>query len=677
MSAAKKNEIVTRIAELSRALHEASYKYYVLSSPSISDAEYDRMFRELETLEKEYPELRLPSSPTLRVGAPPLKEFSQVTHSVSMLSLNNAMDEEELTEFHGRVEKLFKENNLPANNIVYSVEDKFDGVAVTLRYENGIFVQGATRGDGFIGEDITQNLRTIKSIPLKLRTDSPAKILEVRGEVLFLKESFSKLNEERIRDGEEAFANPRNAASGTLRQLDQTIAASRPLTFFTYGYGATEGISLPDSHVESIRLLEGFGFKSSPLLASVTGAAGLAKAYGRALEMRHTLPYEVDGMVVKVDSRNAQELLGFRERSPRWAIAAKFPPVEETTILNDIQVQVGRTGAITPVAVLEPIRVGGVVVSRATLHNEDEIRRKGLKIGDRVVVRRQGDVIPAVVTFIPSARTGKEREFIFPTHCPRCNSKIVRPQDEAVARCLNPKCSAKLEGRILHYTSRKGADIEGLGEKIVELLCSKELVKNLADLYRLQESDLIGLPGFAELSSQNLIKAIEQSKSVPLPKFLFALGLRHVGERTARVVAQYVQTIEGFLALTEDEILRIPEVGEETAKAIAAFLRDLDEVSIIKDLLKLGVAPVPVVRKQGGALSGKTFVLTGTLSSLSREVAAGRIEELGGKVTSSVSKKTNFVVAGTDPGSKLTKAQELGVKILDEKEFLQILNENA
>lgn len=672
MSTAKNIEVVKRITELTKALHEASHKYYVLSSPSISDAEYDRMFRELESLEKEHPDLRSPSSPTLRVGAPPLKEFSQVTHSIPMLSLSNAMDEGELAEFHGRVERLFAENNLPSDSITYSTEDKFDGVAVTLRFEDGVFVQGATRGDGFIGEDITQNLRTIKSIPLKLRTDTPPKVLEVRGEVLFLKDAFNKLNEERIRDGEEVFANPRNAASGTLRQLDQTITASRPLTFFTYGYGATEGIVLPDSHVESIRLLESFGFKCSPLLAAVTGIAGLSNAYNRAMEMRHSLPYEVDGMVIKVDSRKAQEMLGFRERSPRWAIAAKFPPVEETTTLNNIQVQVGRTGAITPVAILEPVRVGGVIVSRATLHNEDEIKRKGIKIGDKVVVRRQGDVIPAVVTFIPSARTGKERDFVFPSHCPRCNSKIVRPEDEAVARCVNPKCSAKLEGRILHYTSRKGADIEGLGEKIVELLCSKELVKNLADLYRLKESDLIGLPGFAELSSKNLIKAIEQSKSVPLPRFLFALGLRHVGERTARVVAEHVQTIERFLELSEDEILRIPEVGEETAKALTAFLNDPTEVSILRDLLKLGVNPTSAAKKVGGPLSGKTFVLTGTLS-FSREEAQKKIEDLGGKVTSSVSKKTTFVVAGLDPGSKLSKAQELGVRILNESEFLEII----
>jgi DNA ligase (NAD+) len=669
----KADELSKRVKDLTTQLNEASYRYYVLSAPTISDAEYDRLFRELEELERAHPEIKLPDSPTGRVGAAPLKEFSEIKHEIPMLSLSNAMDEGEIKDFYGRVERLFNDNSLDTREIFFSVEDKFDGVAVSLRYEDGIFAKGATRGDGFVGEDITQNLRTIKSIPLKLRTANPPKVLEVRGEVLFLKEAFTKLNEVRLKEGDEPFANPRNAASGSLRQLDQNITASRPLTFFCYGIGVNEGLTLPDSHVDSINLLEQLGFKSSPMLKRVSGESGLTKAYATAAERRLSLPYEVDGMVIKVDSRQAQEKLGFRERSPRWAIAAKFPPVEEITKLEDVIYQVGRTGAVTPVAVLKPVRVGGVVVSRATLHNEDEISRKGLKIGDSVVVRRQGDVIPAVVSVIASARDGSEREIIFPKTCPICSSKLERPEDEAVARCPSRGCAAKIEGRVLHYASRNGADIEGLGEKIVELLCQKGIIKSIADLYHLKVDDLIGLPGFAKLSSENLVAAIEKSKKVPLSRLLFGLGIRHVGERTARVIAENVGNIEGFLELSESELLKIPEIGEETAKAIDSFLRDEGEVSIVRELLKVGVEPLRVAPRAEGKLTGKTFVLTGTLPNLSRGQAQEKIEALGGKVSSSVSKKTSYVVAGEDAGSKLTKARELGINIISESEFLQLI----
>ena len=669
----KSADLSKRVRDLTTQLNDASYRYYVLSAPTISDAEYDRLFQELEEIERAHPELKLPDSPTVRVGASPLKEFAEIKHEIPMLSLSNAMDEAEIREFYGRVERLFKDNSLDSNEINFSVEDKFDGVAVSLRYEDGIFRKGATRGDGFVGEDITQNLRTIKSIPLKLRTDTPPKVLEVRGEVLFLKEAFAKLNDERVREGEEPFANPRNAASGSLRQLDQNITAGRPLTFFCYGIGVNEGLSLPDGHVDSIMLLEKFGFKSSPMLSRVSGEAGLVKSYAAAAERRLSLPYEVDGMVIKVDSRQAQEKLGFRERSPRWAIAAKFPPVEETTKLEDVIYQVGRTGAVTPVAVLKPVRVGGVVVSRATLHNEDEITRKGLKIGDTVVVRRQGDVIPAVVSAITSVRDGTEREIVFPRNCPICASNLERPQDEAVARCPSRGCAAKIEGRVLHYASRNGADIEGLGEKIVELLCSKGIIKSIADLYRLKVSDLIGLPGFAKLSSENLVAAIEKSRTVPLSRFLFGLGIRHVGERTARVIAENAGNIESFLDLSEAELLKMPEIGEETAKAIDSFLRDGEEVSIVRELLKYGVVPQNVAPRAEGKFTGKTFVLTGTLPNLSRAEAQEKIESLGGKVSSSVSKKTSYVVAGEDAGSKLTKAKELGIDIINESEFLQLI----
>jgi DNA ligase (NAD+) len=669
----KPGDLSARVRDLTTQLNDASYRYYVLSAPTISDAEYDRLFRELEEIERAHPELKLPDSPTVRVGASPLKEFAEIKHEIPMLSLSNAMDEAEIKEFYGRVERLLRDNSLDTAEIYFSAEDKFDGVAVSLRYENGIFLKGATRGDGFVGEDITQNLRTIKSIPLKLRTENPPKILEVRGEVLFLKEAFEKLNEERVKSGEDAFANPRNAASGSLRQLDQNITATRPLTFFCYGIGVNEGLELPDGHVESIRLLESFGFRSSPLLRRVKGEAGLVATYGEAQSKRLTLPYEVDGMVIKVDSRKAQEALGFRERSPRWAIAAKFPPVEETTKLEDVIYQVGRTGAVTPVAVLKPVRVGGVVVSRATLHNEDEITRKGLKIGDTVVIRRQGDVIPAVVSAITSARSGAEREIVFPKTCPICGSNLERPEDEAVARCPSKKCAAKVEGRVLHYASRNGADIEGLGEKIVELLCTKGLVKSIADLYHLKVSDLIELPGFAKLSSENLVAAIKKSQNVPLSRFLYGLGIRHVGERTARVIAENVGDIDKFLQLKESDLIKMPEIGEETAKAIDSFLRDAEEVSIVKGILAAGVAPEKVAPRSEGKFTGKTFVLTGTLPTLSRSEAQEKIEALGGKVSASVSKKTSYVVAGEDAGSKLTKAQELGVTVITESEFLQLI----
>jgi DNA ligase (NAD+) len=669
----KPGDLSARVRDLTTQLNDASYRYYVLSAPTISDAEYDRLFRELEEIERAHPELKLPDSPTVRVGASPLKEFAEIKHEIPMLSLSNAMDEAEIKEFYGRVERLLRDNSLDTAEIYFSAEDKFDGVAVSLRYENGIFLKGATRGDGFVGEDITQNLRTIKSIPLKLRTENPPKILEVRGEVLFLKEAFEKLNEERVKSGEDAFANPRNAASGSLRQLDQNITATRPLTFFCYGIGVNEGLELPDGHVESIRLLESFGFRSSPLLRRVKGEAGLVATYGEAQSKRLTLPYEVDGMVIKVDSRKAQEALGFRERSPRWAIAAKFPPVEETTKLEDVIYQVGRTGAVTPVAVLKPVRVGGVVVSRATLHNEDEITRKGLKIGDTVVIRRQGDVIPAVVSAITSARSGAEREIVFPKTCPICGSNLERPEDEAVARCPSKKCAAKVEGRVLHYASRNGADIEGLGEKIVELLCTKGLVKSIADLYHLKVSDLIELPGFAKLSSENLVAAIKKSQNVPLSRFLYGLGIRHVGERTARVIAENVGDIDKFLQLKESDLIKMPEIGEETAKAIDSFLRDAEEVSIVKGILAAGVAPEKVAPRSEGKFTGKTFVLTGTLPTLSRSEAQEKIEALGGKVSASVSKKTSYVVAGEDAGSKLTKAQELGVTVITESAFLQLI----
>lgn len=662
-----------RIDELIAELNDASYRYYVLSQPTLSDAEYDRRYRELESLETEHPELIRPDSPTRRVGAVPSEGFETVPHTVPMLSLNNAMDEDELQEFDAQVRR-FLEKEGKGESVEYSIEHKFDGVAVSLTYAEGYFVRALTRGDGYQGEDITPNAKTIRSIPLKLRGGKLPKLLEVRGEVLFLKEDFERYNEERVAAGEEVFANPRNAASGTLRQLDPQVTAKRRLSFFAYGVGAHEGFTLPQTHGETLRAVWEFGFQKSPLLLSAQNVEGLLAAYRQASAARANLPFEVDGMVVKVNSYRLQEILGFRQRSPRWAIAAKFPPVEENTRLLDIVVQVGRTGAVTPVAVLDPVKVGGVVVSRATLHNQDEIERKDLRIGDLVVVRRQGDVIPAVVAHVPAARTGSEQVFSFPTHCPVCATKLIRPDDEAVHRCPNPHCPAQIEQRLLHFASRNGMDIEGLGDKLVALLLEHGLLTDLASIYDLSLEKLVELPRMGELSSKNLLAAIEKSKRAPLNKFLFALGIRHVGERTALILARFCSTIENFRSLTEERLGGVREIGEETTRAIVSYLSDPQEKAMLDRLLSKGLDVQPVEAVQENRFMGKTFVLTGTLSTMSRGEAEKRIEALGGKSSSSVSKKTDFVVVGAEPGSKYEKAKTLGVKILDEEEFIKLVS---
>jgi len=667
------NQAKSRIDELVADLNEHAYQYYVLAQPSISDAEYDRRFRELEQLETEFPALKRADSPTARVGGAPLSGFVSVRHRVPMLSLNNAMNAGEVSDFYEQVRRFLKEES---REIEFTVEHKFDGVAVTIAYRDGLLVAAATRGDGYEGEDITLNIRTIKSVPLRLRGHNLPRYIEVRGEVLFLKEPFESFNAERVAHGEEPFANPRNAAAGSLRQLDSAETAKRPLTFFAYGLGDVEEFTLPSTHYETLRMAEQFGFSVASSLKVVSGAAGLLQEYEHATAARADLPFEVDGVVLKVNSIPLQEQLGFRQRSPRWAIAAKFPPVEENTKLLDVIVQVGRTGAITPVAVLEPIRVGGVVVSRATLHNEDEIRRKGIKIGDTVVVRRQGDVIPAVVSVVMPKRTGEEREFVFPNSCPECDTELLKPEDEAVARCPNPHCPAKTEQRILHFASRNGADIRGLGDKAVALLMEHQMLSDISSIYDLEEAKLAKLPRMGELSAKNLIAAINGSKQLPLNKFIFALGVRHVGERTAMSVAKYCRSIERFLSLQEEEIQTIPDVGAETAAALASYVANRLEVGMIHRLLSQGVSPQPPAEAQDSALAGKTFVLTGTLASLTREEAQARIEAASGKVSSSVSKKTSYVVAGADAGSKLTKAQELGVPVLDEAQFLQLLSQH-
>lgn len=671
-----------RIDQLVEELNDHSYRYYVLSQPTISDAEYDQLFRELQKLEAAHPEAVRADSPTQRVGAKPLEGFATVQHRLPMLSLDNAMNEEELIEFDEQVQRFLAKDGHDAGEIEYTVEFKFDGVAVSLLYQDGKLAQAATRGDGTTGEDVTLNVRTIKAIPLKLRgKELPQGLLEIRGEVLFRKREFDALNEERQARGEETFANPRNAASGSLRQLDPQETAKRPLWFFSYGVGVVESATKEVANLAraplatAMKQVEGLGFSISPGFRTVRGAAALAKAYREAEEARDSLPFEVDGIVIKVNDVGLQERLGFRQRSPRWAIAAKFKPVEAVTTLEDIIIQVGRTGALTPVAVLKPVRVGGVVVSRATLHNQDEIERKGLLIGDSVVVRRQGDVIPAVVAAVTASRTGKERRFSFPTACPECNTAVERPEGEAVARCPNPQCPAKLHNRIVHFASRDAMDIEGLGDKMVELLLEHKVVDDLPALYLLSPEVLRELPRMGEISSKNLVQAIASSKQRPLDRLIFALGVRHVGSKTAQTLARQCGTIEKFLALTEEELLAMEEVGPETASSVAEFLADRYSQDLVRALLKRGVSPAPVAVRaaEGGALSGQTFVLTGTLATMSRKEAEEQILNRGGKVSSSVSKKTSFVVAGESPGSKLDAAKKLGVAVLSEQEFAALL----
>ncbi|MEZ4753227.1 MAG: NAD-dependent DNA ligase LigA [Bdellovibrionota bacterium] len=544
------------IDKLVDELNEHSHRYHVLAEPIISDAEYDKKFRSLQDLEEKHPDLKRSDSPTNRVGDVPLEGFESVQHRIQMLSLNNAMNQEELADFDGQVKRYLEKESEAQAEIEYAIEYKFDGVAVSLIYQNGNLTQALTRGDGTFGEDITQNIKTIGSIPLKLRGKYTPEYIEVRGEVLFLLDDFEKLNVARVAAEEAAFANPRNAASGSLRQLDSTITASRPLMFYAYGFGAVENFEIPKTHTACMALISEFGFRVSPVSKSVTGIAELIKAYQDAEAARGNLPFEVDGLVVKVNSLELQEILGFRQRSPRWAIAAKFAAVEENTKLLEIHIQVGRTGALTPVAELEPVQVGGVIVSRATLHNEDEIARKDLKIGDTVIVRRQGDVIPAVVASIPSLRDGSEKDYVFPKECPVCNTKAIRPEGEAVYRCPNTNCPAKSEQRLMHFASRNAADIEGLGEKVVKQLFECELITDIASLYDLTLEQLLTLPLTKEKKAKNLLEALEKSKSISLPKFIFALGIRHVGERTASIIAKHIGSIEKLFTLTEEELKR-------------------------------------------------------------------------------------------------------------------------
>ncbi len=660
-----------RADELRALLREASHRYYVLDEPTLSDAEYDRLFRELTQLEEEHPDLITPDSPTRRVGAAPSEKFARVTHRRQMMSLANAMSEEELLEFDARVRKL-----LGAGPVRYVVEPKLDGLAVTLTYENGRFAQGATRGDGMVGEDVTQNLRTIKMVPLQLEGSPPAHF-EVRGEVFINKSDFVRMNQEREKAGEPTFVNPRNCAAGSLRQLDPRMTAQRPLSIFFYEVGDTPGLAFA-THWEKLARLRQLGLRTNPENELCESLEAVRDKYRRMLQKRHDLPYEIDGSVIKVDSEDERRRLGAVSRTPRWAIAWKFPAEEEATTVEDIFVSVGRTGALTPVAALKPVYVGGVTVGRATLHNEDELRRKDVRVGDRVFLRRAGDVIPEIVRVILESRPAESKPWEMPKTCPECGAEVVREEGEAVTRCPNPTCPAKSVARLRHFASRLAMDIEGLGVETSTQLIETGLVKTPADLYQLTYGQLVELDRFAELSARNLLAAIEASKTRPLRRVIYALGIRMVGEATALALARRFGSLEALMAASVEDLQSVRDVGPEVARQVHGFLSLPEQQELIRRLLEAGVLPAPEQAvAAAGPFAGKTVVLTGTLSRYSREQAKAEIERRGGRVSGSISRKTDLLVAGEDAGSKLAKAQELGVRVMDENQFAELIGNAA
>lgn len=668
----KKEKAKKIIEDLRKQINYHNYRYYVLDSPEISDEQYDELVRQLIKLEQEFPDLVTPDSPTQRVGAPPAEGFLPVKHLEKMFSLADAFNLGELRAFFERIKKL-----LPNEKVEYVCELKIDGTAVAVVYREGHYWRAATRGDGEVGEDITPNVKTIKSIPLILRGGVVPSILEVRGEAYLTKEQFIKVNEERARAGEPLFANPRNSAAGSLRQLDPKITARRKLDFFAHGVGKTEGLDF-SSHWGALQYLNQAGFKITPF-AKLFSSGSEVEAYCQEWEeKRHSLPFEIDGVVVKVNSLSQQKKLGFTTKSPRWAVAYKFPAEQQFTRLLDIEVSVGRTGALTPVAILEPVRVAGSTISRATLHNEDEIKRKDIRIGDWVVVQKAGDVIPEVVTPIPSRRTGKEKFFQMPTVCPVCGSEAVRPEGEAVTRCTGGIfCPAQVFEHLLHWGRRGSMDIDGLGPEVIKDLLEKGLVKNVASLYKLTKENLLQVEHFQEKSADNLYRAIQASKNRPLARLLFALGIRHVGSHLAAVLAENFQSLDRLKKATYDELINIPEVGPKVAESVVTFFRQPHNLEVIEELKKAGLNMEEEESKRETKLSGLSFVFTGTLKNFPREEAKKLVESLGGRVSSSVSSKTSYIVVGEDPGSKYEKAKKLGVKILTETEFLKLVGKEG
>ncbi len=666
-----KRGIEARARELRREIERHNRLYFNQAAPEISDAAYDALMRELVQLETEHQELRTPDSPTQRVGSTPSQAFAAVVHRVPMLSLANAFDEEDVAAFDRRCRE-----GLETESVEYACELKFDGLAVTLAYEDGLFVRGATRGDGTTGEDVTPNLRTIRSIPLRLEANKPPKLLEVRGEVLMMRRDFEAINKRAVELGEKTFVNPRNAAAGGLRQLDPRLTAQRKLSFFAYGVGAHDGFKMPATHGKLLDRLDDLGFAVAKHRESVRGMKGLLEFYARSGAERPKLAYDIDGVVYKVNLYADQEKLGFVSRAPRWAIAHKFPAEEATTELVGIEFQVGRTGAITPVARLKPVFVGGTTIVNATLHNEDEIRRKDIWKGDTVVVRRAGDVIPEVARV---AKKGpRDEPFKMPKKCPVCQSAVMKSEDEAVARCTGGLiCPAQRKQALLHFASRRALDIEGLGDKLVEQLVDGGIVRTPADLYKLGVAKLAALERMAEKSASNVYDAIEKSKDTTLPRFVYALGIRNVGEVTAKDLARQFGTLDRIMDAAVTELEEAPDVGPVVAESIAGFFRERHNREVIEQLRAAGVRWKEEARARPvqGPFAGKIVVLTGTLAAMTRDRARERIEAGGGKVTGSVSAKTDYVVAGEEAGSKLDKARELRVAVLDEKQFLALLEQ--
>jgi DNA ligase (NAD+) len=665
--------VLQRLEELKESLHYHAVRYYVEDNPEIPDAEYDRMMRELMDIEAEHPDLVTVDSPSQRVGGQPLSEFSQVTHEVPMLSLDNAFDDGELDSFHKRAQDRVPDQIIKQ----YCCEPKLDGLAVSLLYENGVLVQAATRGDGATGENITENVRTISAIPLKLQgKDWPAR-LEVRGEVFMPKAGFDKLNETARKKGEKVFVNPRNAAAGSLRQLDSRITASRPLSFYAYSVGVVEGATLASSHYERFLQIKSWGLPMCPETKRVDSLEEVKAYYQDILTRREALAYEIDGVVIKADDIAIQERLGFVARAPRWAIAYKFPAQEEITTLNEVEFQVGRTGAITPVAKLEPVFVGGVTVSNATLHNADEIERLEVMVGDEVVIRRAGDVIPQVVSVIKERRPETAREIIFPEACPVCGSHVERIEGEAVTRCTGGLvCQAQRKEALKHFVSRKALDVDGLGDKVIEQLVDREMVETPADLFKLSAGVLTVLERMGPKSATNVVNALEKSKLTTLPRFLYSLGIREVGEATAANLAQHFRSLDLIQAATEEQLIEVQDIGVIVAKHITTFFGEEKNQVVVQDLLNQGIDWPEIAAPQQGVelpLEGKVVVLTGTLSQLGRSEAKEALQNLGAKVTGSVSKKTDILFAGENAGSKLAKAQELGVEVKTEQDLLNLM----
>ncbi|MCK9364001.1 MAG: NAD-dependent DNA ligase LigA [Syntrophales bacterium] len=682
-----REEAQTRISQLRTAIHHHNRRYYQMDDPEITDAEYDLLLRTVAEIEEEFPDLVTPDSPTQRVGAPPLEKFSPVAHLTPMLSLkdvfpmkNNIFSDGEIRDFDRRCRQLSE-----ADAILYTVEPKLDGLAVNLLYLNGRLATGSTRGDGAVGENVTSNIRTIPTVPLQIPQahSSPApqqtetiavpEKIEIRGEICMERAVLQKLNQRRDQEGLPPFANPRNAAAGSLRQLDSRITARRPLTLFCYALGGVEGIPF-QSHTDILTALSQWGFQVNPLIRRRIGLDECIEYYHHINEIREGLPYEIDGVVIKVDNLRIQEQLGAVSRSPRWAIACKFAPVQEQTILEDIIVQVGRTGVLTPVAVLTPIRVGGVTVSRATLHNEDNISNKDIRIGDTVIVQRAGDVIPEIVSVLKGSRNGRERPFTMPEKCPECGSQVVRIEGEVAVRCVNLSCQAQLREHISHFASRAALDIDGMGDKLAAQLVADSLVGDPADLFFLTKEKLLAMERMADKSATNLLEAIGRAKRPSLARLIYALGIRHVGERTAKLLAARYRNLDALATADISELQTIKDIGPEVATSIASFFREQANLRVIEKLRLAGVSPVIDNSLSEAPLSGKYFVFTGTLPNLGRNEAKLLVESLGGTVESSVTKKTSYVVAGEAPGSKIEKARKAGTPILDEDSFLTLLD---